>query len=143
MTSLPRRVSPLAKVDGSLSKVNLRLVGGTVDIISTSYFVTLRFSTNATVQFESDFTIREPGCSEKVISMDGDRSELVPVLRLHNEVVDAAFIAEGTLHLSFSNGTTTEARPDPELESWSYSGPESPETRVIALAGGELAIWLP
>lgn len=45
--------------------------------------------------------------------------------------------------VEFSNGSVLKAGPDDDYESWSYTGPEPTPTRVIAMPGGELAIWLP
>ena len=56
---------------------------------------------------------------------------------------EPARIDDSVLMVEFSNGSVLKAGPDDDYESWSYSGPELTPTRVIAIPGGELAIWLP
>ena len=121
--------------------VNLQLAGYQVAFIGIDFQITLRFSNECVVRFESVFSVTDT--TETVVDPEGDKALFVPVLRLHGETVEAARIEGSVLILEFSNGTVLEAGPDADYESWSYTGPEQAPTRVIAMPGGELAIWLP
>ncbi|OAV62392.1 DUF6188 family protein [Enteractinococcus helveticum] len=119
----------------------LPLVGAHVAFIGVDLQITLRFSNNCVVRLESAFAISGAGDSQTIIDPGGDKARFVPVLKLHGELVEAAHINDNQLVLKFSNESVLVAGPDEDYESWSYTGPESTPTRVIAMPGGELAIW--
>lgn len=102
--------------------VNLQLVGYQVAFIGIDFQISLRFSSECVVRLGSVFSVTD--------TADG-------------ETVESSRIEGSVLILEFSNGTVLEARPDDDYESWSYTGPEQTPTRIIAMPGGELAIWLP
>lgn len=78
-----------------------------------------------------------------VIDPEGDKALFVSVLQVHNQTVETARIDGSVLIIEFTCGALLEAGPDEDYESWSYTGPEQLATHVIAMPGGELAIWLP
>lgn len=123
--------------------VNLQLVGSVVEFIGIDFSITLRFSNSCTVGLGIIFSLTAPEGDSTTIDPEGDKACFVPVLRLHSETVEAAQIEGSHLIMAFSNGSTINAGPDGDYESWSYTGPEHPNTRVIAMPGGALAIWLP
>lgn len=75
------------------------------------------------------------------IDPEGDKGQLVPLLRLLHEPVLEARIHDSTLVVKFSSGSALVAKPDNHYESWSYTGPERTPTRLIALPGGDVAYW--
>src|SRR5699024_1930244 len=119
-----------------------QLVGAHVGFISVDFQITMRFSNNCVVRLESVFAISDASGIQTIIDPEGDKSRFVLVLQLHGETVEAAHIDGSVLILKFSNGSVLEAGPDEDYESWNYTGPESTPTRVIAMPGGELAVWL-
>ncbi|GAA4114188.1 DUF6188 family protein [Enteractinococcus coprophilus] len=121
---------------------HLQLVGTHVAFIGVDFQITLRFSNNCVVRLESVFSISIITGIQTIIDPDGDKARFVPVLQLHGETVEAAHVDDSVLVLKFSNGSVLEAGPNQDYESWSYTGPESTPTRVIAMPGGELAVWL-
>lgn len=126
----------------AVGDVSLQLVGNQVAFIGVDFQLTLRFSNDCVVRLESEFIISEADGSKTVVDPEGDKAPFVSVLRLHGQTVESARIETSSLILAFSNGSVLEAGPDDDYESWSYTGPESTPTRVIAMPGGELAIWL-
>ena len=123
--------------------MRLSVVRETVNFIGIDHMVTLRFSNGASTAFESTFTVGEPSGAISQVAPDGDKSSLVPALRLHNQTVIEARIDESSLELTFSSGVVLRADPDAQYESWHYTGPERPPVRVIALGGGDLFTSIP
>jgi len=52
------------------------------------------------------------------IDPEGDKGQLVPLLRLHHETVLEARIHDCTLIVKFSCGSMLVAKPDNHYESW-------------------------
>ena len=127
----------------TVADVNLQLMGTQVAFIGVDFQITLRFSKNSVVRLESIFAIADTTDDVTVVDPEGDKARFVPVLRLHGETVEAVRIDDSVLMVEFSNGSVLKAGPDDDYESWSYTGPEPTPTRVIAMPGGQLAIWLP
>lgn len=132
-----RMVSQLAIED-----VPLLLVGETVDAIWVDYLLRLLLSNGATVILECPFSLGRSPDATTMIDPEGDKSELVPALRLHTLEVTAAHATGSTLTMTFSDDSRLTAGPHPEFESWHYIGPETPPTRIIIMPGGGPAIWL-
>lgn len=123
--------------------VNSQLLGYHVVFIGIDFQISLRFSSECVVRLGSVFSVTDTADGERMVDPEGDKALFVPVLRLYGETVESSRIEGSVLILEFSNGTVLEARPDDDYESWSYTGPEQTPTRIIAMPGGELAIWLP
>lgn len=132
-----RKMNELAVED-----VPLLLVGETVDAVWVDYALRLLFSNGARVILECPFSIGRTPDTAATIDPEGDKSGLVPALRLHTLEVTAAHATGSTLTMTFSDGSQLVAGPHPEFESWHYSGPETPPTMIIMMPGGGPAIWL-
>lgn len=65
-----------------------------------------------------------------------------PVIRLFNaEIAETKAFKNGCLEMTFLTNTVLSVEPDPQFESWELVGSNMNETRVLAMPGGELAIW--
>lgn len=127
--------------DLAVESVPLLLAGETVDAIWLDHTVQLRFSNGALVVLARPFSLRS--ASEAItIAPDGDKSNLVPALRLHTLEVIEAQVTGSTLTMTFSDESRLIAGPHPDFESWHYAGPETPPTMIIIMPGGNPAIWL-
>lgn len=98
--------------------MRLSVVRETGNFIGIDHMVTLRFSNGASTAFESTFTVGEPSGAIFQVAPDGDKSSLVPALRLHTQTVIEARIDESSLELTFSSGVVLRADPDAQYESW-------------------------
>lgn len=123
--------------------VPLLLVGETLDAILIDHMITLRFSNGATVGLECAFSLGAKPETATTIAPEGEKATLVPVLRLHTLQATKARVTGSVLTIGFSDGSRLTAGPDPNFESWHYTGPETPPTRIIIMPGGGPAIWLP
>ncbi len=140
----------MAKVHGTdrstpgptLEDVPLLLVGETVDAVWVDHALRLLFSNGARVVLECPFSLGRSPDTATMIDPEGDKSGLVPALRLHTLEVTAAHATGSTLTMAFSDGSRLTAGPHPEFESWHYSGPETPPTMIVMMPGGGPAIWL-
>lgn len=126
----------------AIEDVPLLLVGETIDAIWVDYSLRLLLSNGATVILECPFSLGGSPDTATMIDPEGDKSGLVPALRLHTLVVTEAHATGSTLSMTFSDGSRLTAGPHPEFESWHYIGPETPPTRIIIMPGGGPAIWL-
>ena len=67
------------------------------------------------------------------------QDSVAPALRLHNQVVlDATASADGTLKISFEDGSGLTVAPDPNYEAWELNGPVG---MMVCLPGGGVAFW--
>lgn len=65
-----------------------------------------------------------------------------PVLQLFNSLVTSAkAFNSGRLEIIFSDGVLLKVNSDPQFEAWEAFGSDG--MRVVAVPGGELAIWQP
>ncbi|MCL9665437.1 DUF6188 family protein [Curtobacterium albidum] len=126
----------------AVEDVPLLLVGETVDAVWVDYALRLLFSNGATVILECPFSLGRSPDAATMIDPEGDKSGLVPALRLHTLEVTAAHATGSTLTMTFADGSRLTAGPHPEFESWHYIGPETSPTRIIIMPGGGPAIWL-
>ncbi len=122
--------------------VPLLLVGETVDTIWVDHALRLLLSNGATVILECPFSLGRSPDAATMVDPEGDKSGLVPALRLHTLEVTAARATGSTLTMTFSDGSRLTAGPHPEFESWHYVGPETPPTMIVMMPGGGPAIWL-
>ncbi|PZF59608.1 hypothetical protein DEJ23_00775 [Curtobacterium sp. MCSS17_008] len=126
----------------AVEDVPLLLVGETVDAVWVDYALRLLFSNGARVILECLFSLGRSPDTATTIDPEGDKSGLVPALRLHTLEVTAARVTGSTLTMTFSDGSRLVAGPHPEFESWHYFGPETPPTIIVMMPGGGAAIWL-
>jgi Family of unknown function (DUF6188) len=101
---------------------------------------------------------RNPDGSARIIFDLGDRPEsalyadvgacifedrsgvaLVPASMVSSVVSDTS-TDDGTLMLSFANGSLLRCEPDARYEAWQVVG-GSPQSLVVCQPGGELAVW--
>jgi len=63
-----------------------------------------------------------------------------PIFVSLNQRVDRVGTDDGTLDLTFSDGSRLRCAPDDRYEAWQVVG-GSPEHLVVCTPGGELAVW--
>jgi hypothetical protein len=120
--------------------VPLDLVGATLDAITVSHQLDLRFSTGAAVTIETPFTLTSPGSTATLHDPD-DPTSLAAPLRLLHDTVRHARVDHDVLTIGFDGGTVLTVGPHPDYESWHHH--TAAGTRMIGLPGGGVAIWLP
>lgn len=120
--------------------VPLDLVGGTLDAITVSHQLDLRFSTGTAVTIETPFTLTSPVGTATLHDPD-DPASLAAPLRLLHDTVRCARVDHDVLTVGFDGGTDLTVGPDPEFESWHHH--TAAGSRMIGLPGGGVAIWLP
>jgi Family of unknown function (DUF6188) len=64
----------------------------------------------------------------------------MPLAALVGRTVSTASADDGTLLLTFNDGSLLRCNPDPRYEAWEVVGGD-PQSLVVCLPGGELAIW--
>jgi hypothetical protein len=64
----------------------------------------------------------------------------MPLAALIGRTVSTASADDGTLLLTFNDGSLLRCHPDPRYEAWEVVGGD-PQSFVVCLPGGELAIW--
>lgn len=91
-----------------------------------------------TLRIEGTFTLKKND-SSTVLSADRAKS-LAPALALFGNVVASAMAGkDGSVRLSFSDGTSISSEPDPDYEAWELS--ETGGKLIVSKPGGGLAIW--
>ncbi|PZE80245.1 DUF6188 family protein [Curtobacterium sp. MCBD17_032] len=120
--------------------VPLDLVGATLDAITISHQLDLRFSTGTSVSIETPFTLTLADGSVTVHDPE-DHDSLGGALRLLHDTVDRARVDSDVLVIGFVGGTFLTVGTDPEYESWHVH--TAAGSRLIGLPGGGVAIWLP
>ena len=68
-----------------------------------------------------------------------DALRFAPKKQSELKVKRAEAYKDGTLDMAFDDGSRLRVPPDAMFEAWEFTGPH--EEKVIALPGGELAIW--
>lgn len=104
------------------------------------YTLRIELSDGHFVVIESPFIVEVDG---EVISLspehDSDES-FTPVKGLVGHTVEEAIADEnGSLRVTFDNGTRLLVEPDPAYEAWNVSGPDG--ALVVSTPGGNVAVW--
>jgi hypothetical protein len=124
---------------------NLGLGGWQVSLIYIDFAFGLVFEPpepggkTARARIEMPFELRDPDGSRHRIEPGPPQSSVAPALRLHNQtVLDASVSADGTLGISFKDGSALRVTCDPNYEAWDITGPAG---KMICVPGGEVAYW--
>lgn len=120
----------------------LPVSGNAVAMLIVDFAVTIRIEPDMSLRIEDTFTfVRSTGESVQLVPA-GDPVALAPVLATARMTVAAAHANfDGSLKLSFTDGSRLEIHPSDDYEAWSFSGEDS--LRVVSLPGGQLAVWMP
>jgi hypothetical protein len=120
--------------------VPLDLVGATLDAITVSHQLDLRFSSGTSVSIETPFTLRSPDGTATVHDPE-DHASLAAPLRLLHDTVRQASVNHDVLMIGFVGGTVLTVGTHPDYESWHHH--TTAGSLMIGLPGGGVAIWLP
>jgi hypothetical protein len=122
--------------------VNLSLIGQSVHTVALDYAVTLRLDGGADIRVEAAFSIRRPDGQLAHVDPEHLGPGLEHIAAVLHQTVSASVAQDGgTLVLDFENGAQIRVAPDLSYEAWSLAGPHG--EKIIAMPGGELAIWDP
>ncbi|HKY66858.1 MAG TPA: DUF6188 family protein [Acidimicrobiales bacterium] len=118
--------------------------GALVDRVCVDFAVTLQLrgeSGEWQVQIESPFVMTSSEGDERLVvpELGAKLAVVLDVLRV--EVSEARARKDGSLHVAFADGTHVDVAPDEGYEAWNVTGPGG--ARIVALPGGELAVWSP
>ncbi|MCA5923483.1 DUF6188 family protein [Curtobacterium oceanosedimentum] len=115
----------------------LDIAGDTVDLMSIGPDVTIRFSSGASLRFETDFALT--GADGEHAFLDpGDEPSLLGLLALHTEVVSDGAVTGGRIAIRFASGALLEGWPNRRGPSWHYSEPGRARVDIDALPDGEV-----
>jgi hypothetical protein len=93
----------------------------------------------ATIQIAGPFDLDRASASWR-LNPQGNAMALAPALDLLGLTVDhAEAFKDGTLEVTFRDGSRVHAAPDPDYEAWEFAGDSG--ARAVALPGGDVAIW--
>jgi hypothetical protein len=120
--------------------VPLDLVGATLDAITISHQLDLRFSSGTSVSIETSFTLTLPDGTATVHDPE-EHDSLVAPLRMLHDTVGHARVDLDVLTIGFDDGTVLTVGPHPDFESWHHH--TTAGSRMIGLPGGGVSIWLP
>ncbi|ROQ06101.1 hypothetical protein EDF42_1451 [Curtobacterium sp. PhB172] len=115
----------------------LDIAGDTVDCIGLESDVTIRFSSGASLRFETDFALTGSD-GEHAFLDPGDKPSLLTLLALHTEVVSDGAIEGGRIAIRFASGALLEGWANRRGPSWHYSEPGRARVDVDAMTDGEV-----
>jgi Family of unknown function (DUF6188) len=119
--------------------------GGDVIRLVFDYAVTLMVDTGSGVielRIGGPFVITGPSGHENLLIPEGEPEQRGPALALARQRVDQILaFKDGHLEVEFADGTRLGVPSEEGLEAWELSGPSG--LRVLALPGGQVAVWLP
>jgi hypothetical protein len=115
----------------------LDIVGDTVDFIGVGSDVTIRFSSGASLRFETDFALTGSD-GEHAFLDPGDKPSLLHLLALHTEVVSDGAVTGGRIAIRFASGALLEGWPNRRGPSWHYSEPGRARVDIDALPDGDV-----
>jgi Family of unknown function (DUF6188) len=124
---------------------NVDLAGRTVLMLTIDYRVSLHLygesAYDGLVIFEQPFdVVSREGVAVRV---DPSRKEeLGPVLACFEKVVETVMVSreQGSLNVTFADGTTIRARSHDRYEAWEVNAPSA---KIVALpGGGQPALWV-
>jgi hypothetical protein len=107
--------------------------------------VTLRFDHKSgafEVRIEQPFVFASAGGAEVLLDPENDPAGLGPVLACtRTAVAEAMAFDDGSLEMSFVDGSSMRVPGSSEYEAWGMVGPAG--LRMVSSPGYELAIWQP
>lgn len=115
----------------------LDIAGDTVDFIGIESDVTIRFSSGASLRFETDFALT--GADGEHAFLDpGDKPSLLTLLALHTEVVSDGAVTGSRIAIRFASGALLEGWSNRRGPSWHYSEPGRARVDIDALPEGDV-----
>jgi hypothetical protein len=119
---------------------DIDLRGQTLTDLVADSTARLTFTGDFFIRLESTFTLTMQG---QVVSLTPDTDPLEafsPMQVLVERAVTAATISDdGTLTLTFDDGSEIVAQPDIQYEAWTLTGPN--RLIIVCMPGGDLAVW--
>ncbi|SHV66400.1 Uncharacterised protein [Mycobacteroides abscessus subsp. abscessus] len=104
------------------------------------YSVVLYFNGEWVVLLGGSFTLGTQGATHRFTPAVDPPDALKPMGNLLGQRVTQAEIGDnGSLSITFDDGSRLHAEPDPDYEAWNLSGPDG--LVVVCMAGGTLATW--
>lgn len=145
-------MAPVAAMNGATPLIEehrdrwlIAQTGGEVTRLMFDYAVTLTVDTGSGVielRIGGPFVITNPSGHENLLIPEGEPEQLGPALTLVRQRVRRILaFKDGHLEVEFANGIGLGVPAEEGLEAWELSGPGG--LRVLALPGGEVAVWLP
>jgi hypothetical protein len=117
--------------------VQLHVAGDTVDAIAIDTAVTVRFSSGATLRFETAFSLTETDGTHTFME-PGDPPSLLPLLALHTKVVEGGSVTGARIAVRFATGELLEGWSHRDRPSWHWSEPGRARLDIDVLTGGEV-----
>jgi hypothetical protein len=117
--------------------VQLHVAGDTVDAITVDTAVTVRFSSGATLRFETAFSLTETDGTHTFME-PGDPPSLLPLLALHTTVVERGTVTGARIAICFASGELLEGWSHRDRPSWHWSEPGRARLDIDVLTSGEV-----
>lgn len=92
------------------------------------------------IRIEQQFQLRDPSGTVSWVEAQGDSTaldEAIEPFRTH--ILGGIAHKDGALELRLSEGVEIWVAPDPDYEAWTVAGDSG--LKIVALPGGELAVW--
>lgn len=121
----------------AIGPVRLHVVGDTVDAVMIDTAVTVRFSSGATLRFETAFSLTETDGTHTFME-PGDPPSLLPLLALHTKVVERGTVTGARIAVRFASGALLEGWSHRDRPSWHWSEPGRARLDIDVLTGGEV-----
>lgn len=119
--------------------------GGVVARLTFDYAVSLTVDTNhgpVELRIGGPFVVTSPSGQEHILIPEGEPERLGHALTLvRQRVGHISAFKDGHLEVAFTDGGNLGVPAEEGLEAWELSGPGG--LRVVALPGGEVAVWSP
>ncbi len=91
------------------------------------------------VRIEHPFVVVGHG-GEVELDPEGEPQQMAPALRVLRRAVEQAIaFKDGSLEVTFDDGSVLRVAVDEDYEAWNIVGPNG--LRIVSMPGGELAIW--
>jgi hypothetical protein len=117
--------------------VQLHVAGDTVDAVAIDTAVTVRFSSGATLRFDTAFSLTETDGTHTFME-PGDPPSLLPLLALHTKVVERGTVTGARIAIRFATGELLEGWSHRDRPSWHWSEPGRARLDIDVLTGGEV-----
>jgi hypothetical protein len=114
------------------------LAGRKLEYVRLGPAVVLSFAGGGQVLLETPARLDRPGGGRVEIDPAAENADAVAGL-LGDVVCSAWARRTGELHLAFESGAVLSVAPDPDVESWAFTGPGG--LLIVCLAQGEVAVW--
>ncbi|MBY0177882.1 DUF6188 family protein [Curtobacterium herbarum] len=117
--------------------IQLHVAGDTVDAVTVDTAVTVRFSSGATLRFETTFSLTEADGTHTFME-PGDPPSLLPLLALHTKAVERGTVTGARIAVRFASGEVLEGWFHRDRPSWHWSEPGRARLDIDVLTGGEV-----